>query len=301
MPLRSARFGRSVPIPSSRPPPQHRYLDPHLTPHTTAPVRHQASSFHTSTTRSSDSTPNHYEILSLTPSATLADIKRQFFALSKQHHPDKNPDDASASTRFVRISEAYHVLSSPEKRTQYDAQLHGQHLHHHHHYAHHKGSYSSAGFAGSRPASGLSKKRGTFRGPPPSFYKNGGYGQHHAKRTAHAHDNTPGGGEEAKEDQGSYGRFGGFGPGQTGQGDEVPHFNNQKHKKTHDHINEHIYGRRRSRGGQHIPDGIDRDGMLVNFVVVAGVLGVIGFGAKVMGNDNSPRTTKRNERAPERS
>lgn len=42
---------------------------------------------------------------------------------------------------------------------------------------HHKGGAGGGGsYAGSRPASGLSKRRGTFRGPPPSFYEQGGYG-----------------------------------------------------------------------------------------------------------------------------
>lgn len=40
----------------------------------------------------------------------------------------------------------------------------------------HKGGHGGGGYAGSRPASGLSNRRGTFRGPPPSFYAQGGYG-----------------------------------------------------------------------------------------------------------------------------
>src|ERR1051325_1551533 len=62
--------------------------------------------FHTTTPRRSDSLPNHYEILQLSPTASSAEIKRQFYTLSKKHHPDRNPDDPTASTRFVAISEA---------------------------------------------------------------------------------------------------------------------------------------------------------------------------------------------------
>jgi len=124
--------------------------------------RIQVSSFHSTVPRFSDSTTDHYETLQLTSNASPADVKRQFYNLSKKHHPDRNPDDPTASTRFVAISEAYHVLSVPEKRTQYDAQLQsaqprsprwareaGNYP---------QGSYSSASF-GSRPASGLNKKK----------------------------------------------------------------------------------------------------------------------------------------------
>ncbi|KAF2184317.1 DnaJ-domain-containing protein [Zopfia rhizophila CBS 207.26] len=251
-----------------------------------------ASHFYSSTRYQSDSTPNHYEILHLTPSATPQEIKRQFFTLSKLHHPDKNPDDPTASTRFVQISEAYHVLSVPEKRAQYDHHLHASRHLHHRHGTHSQGSFSSASFAGSRPASGLSKKRGTFRGPPPSFYKGGGYGKHGAKRTEYAHQNTPGG---SGQDEGSYGQFGGFGPGQTGQGNEVPHFNDQRHKRTHDQVNEHIYARRRKRASEHIPDELDRSGMLINFLLVSGALGLIAWSAVIFTKDNGSGNQKGKE------
>lgn len=46
------------------------------------------------------------------------------------------------------------------------------------------GSHSSHGasYFGSRPASGLSKRRGVYKGPPPSFYAHGGYGNNRARR-----------------------------------------------------------------------------------------------------------------------
>lgn len=61
---------------------------------------------------------------------------------------------------------------------------------------HHKGG----SYAGSRPASGLSKRRGAFRGPPPSFYAQGGYGA--TGRTAegaYASGGSGGGGSSFKE------------------------------------------------------------------------------------------------------
>ncbi|KAJ5875629.1 uncharacterized protein N7473_012976 [Penicillium subrubescens] len=110
---------------------------------------------------------------------------RKFYALSLRHHPDRNRTDPTASQRFAKISSAYSVLSNTQKRSTYD-QDHGFHHAHHQHHQYPTGSHSShsanlhkssaGGYAGSRPASGLSNRRGTFRGPPPSFYEQGGYG-----------------------------------------------------------------------------------------------------------------------------
>lgn len=96
-----------------------------------------------------------------------------------RHHPDRNREDPAASQRFSRISAAYNVLGNASKRATYDHE-HG--FHHPTHaspghsptHKHPMGSHSS--YAGSRPASGLSKRRTAFHGPPPSFYEQGGYG-----------------------------------------------------------------------------------------------------------------------------
>ncbi|PVI07824.1 DnaJ-domain-containing protein, partial [Periconia macrospinosa] len=236
--------------------------------------------FHTSSNLRSDaSSPNHYDALQLGPTASAAEIKRQFYSLSKTHHPDRNPNDPTATTRFVAISEAYHTLSVPEKRAQYDAQLSqaqgskrwsnvwrgaGEQ-------SHSQGSYSS--FAGSRPASGLNKKRSTFRGPPPSFYKSGGYGRHGTKRAEYAqyqHETKA----EKDADPESYGGFAGFGPGQTRHGQQVPHFNDRRHQQTHDQINEHIQARRKKTRP---PERYDEDqtGQVTYFFMITGALGII--------------------------
>ena len=52
--------------------------------------------------------------------ASEDDIKKAYRVLAKQYHPDMNPDDASAAEKFKEASEAYAVLSDPEKRRQYD-------------------------------------------------------------------------------------------------------------------------------------------------------------------------------------
>ncbi|CAG8282073.1 unnamed protein product [Penicillium olsonii] len=121
---------------------------------------------------------NFYEILDLPTSASAAEIKKQFYALSMRHHPDRNRTDPNAGQRFARISAAYNVLGNASKRAVYDRD-HGFHQVHAsaapgHTHAHPMGSHSS--YAGSRPASGLSKRRSAFHGPPPSFYEQGGYG-----------------------------------------------------------------------------------------------------------------------------
>ncbi|KAF1358826.1 DnaJ-domain-containing protein [Lizonia empirigonia] len=249
-------------------------------------VLQRVSCFHATAPRDSDGAPNHYETLQVAPTADAKEIKRKFYALSKKNHPDHNKDDPTASTRFVAISEAYHTLSVPEKRTQYDAQLHqaerrsgwGRGTGH----SQPQGSYSSAGFAGSRPATGLNKKRGTFRGPPPSFYNSGGYGKHGAKRTEYAHHNPNTNGQEA--DPASYGEQGGYGPGQQRQGHQVPHFDDARHKEMHEQVHSHIQkGRNRSRLYRREED-YARGDMLVNFLVVSGIVAIIGATVKVFEN-----------------
>jgi hypothetical protein len=130
----------------------------------------------------------------------------------------------------------------------------------------------------------LNKKRSTFRGPPPSFYKAGGYGRHGAKRAEYAHHEHAG--EKKGEERAgaeSYGGFAGFGPGQTRQGDGVPHFDDRRHKETLDHVNEHIQSRRRKARGD-FSEEIDRGGLLVNFVLVSGAVGLMGLTVKIFGD-----------------
>ena len=58
------------------------------------------------------STADHYAILGLTSSATLADVKKAYRKLARQHHPDRNNADPGAINRFRRITEAYEYLSA---------------------------------------------------------------------------------------------------------------------------------------------------------------------------------------------
>src|SRR5262252_7642804 len=61
-----------------------------------------------------------YLILEVARAASVADIKKSFRRLARRFHPDVNPGDRSAEEHFKKISEAYEVLSHPDKRHFYD-------------------------------------------------------------------------------------------------------------------------------------------------------------------------------------
>src|SRR5512134_1328237 len=63
---------------------------------------------------------DYYATLGVAKTATDKEIKQAFRKLARKHHPDVNPGDKSAETKFKEINEAYEVLSDPAKRKKYD-------------------------------------------------------------------------------------------------------------------------------------------------------------------------------------
>ena len=61
-----------------------------------------------------------YKVLGISPNATDEQVKAAYRELAKKYHPDMNPGDKEAEKKFKEASEAYAVLSDPEKRRQYD-------------------------------------------------------------------------------------------------------------------------------------------------------------------------------------
>ncbi|WP_231605392.1 J domain-containing protein [Synechococcus sp. CBW1006] len=69
-------------------------------------------------------TPSHYALLQLDPGASPQDLRQSFRNLSKRFHPDTTTlPAAEAAAAFQRLQEAYAVLSDPQRRQAYDAQL----------------------------------------------------------------------------------------------------------------------------------------------------------------------------------
>ncbi len=63
---------------------------------------------------------DYYEVLGVDKNADEAALKKAYRALAKKYHPDINPGDKEAEAKFKEASEAYAVLSDPDKRRQYD-------------------------------------------------------------------------------------------------------------------------------------------------------------------------------------
>lgn len=63
---------------------------------------------------------DYYELLGLRRGTGEEEVKKAYRKLALKYHPDRNPGDKQSEERFKEVSEAYHVLSDPQKRAQYD-------------------------------------------------------------------------------------------------------------------------------------------------------------------------------------
>ncbi|KAG5931123.1 hypothetical protein E4U53_001937 [Claviceps sorghi] len=221
---------------------------------------------------------NHYERLNVRHDASPGEIKKSFYSLSKTHHPDVNPSDPRAAQTFSLLSESYTVLSDPTARAKYDRDMLRLRQRQQQHHDHHGASYHSAHPAGGRAPSGLSRRRGSFRGPPPSFYKNGAWGAQAERRQraqaeaeaaqhAHAHART---------------HHGGMGPGSdpfnfTARDSVPPHFDRDAHTRTHRREDDRREDRERTRRRRALGDDDvefePQTSLAGHFFIVAGILG----------------------------
>ena len=63
---------------------------------------------------------DYYEVLGVSKTASADEIKSAYRKLAMKWHPDRNPNNPEAKEKFQEASEAYEVLSNPEKRQRYD-------------------------------------------------------------------------------------------------------------------------------------------------------------------------------------
>jgi molecular chaperone DnaJ len=63
---------------------------------------------------------DYYDLLGMNRNSSEDEIKKAYRKLALKYHPDRNPGDKQAEEKFKEVSEAYQVLSEPQKRAQYD-------------------------------------------------------------------------------------------------------------------------------------------------------------------------------------
>ena len=63
---------------------------------------------------------DYYDVLGLSSSASSDEIKKAYRKVAMKYHPDQNAGDSSAEEKFKEASEAYEILSNPEKKSRYD-------------------------------------------------------------------------------------------------------------------------------------------------------------------------------------
>lgn len=64
--------------------------------------------------------PDYYGVLGLKPGASFEEIKKSFRSLALKHHPDKNKGSEESKQKFMKIVEAYEILSDEQAKRKYD-------------------------------------------------------------------------------------------------------------------------------------------------------------------------------------
>ncbi|EXJ59012.1 hypothetical protein A1O7_06443 [Cladophialophora yegresii CBS 114405] len=219
--------------------------------------------------------------------ATKSELKRQFYILSKETHPDVNRQDPSAADRFAQISESYSVLADPDKRKRYDRDVmraqqqqdrdrHG------------RGGSRSGTYAGHRPPSGLSKRRSVFKGPPPSFYAHGGAS---AARNKQQDARASAGADQEYAAGGGGGGGGGGGTFDAGAFSDDPNaaFDSRPTFKTQTHEDYRRMSRRQAELAA-AQAAVEEDNFWARFVVVSGIIALsVGIGTLVLKMASTPR------------
>lgn len=167
---------------------------------------------------------DYYEILGISRNADDSTIKKAYRKLAKRYHPDTNTGNAQAEERFKEVTEAYDILSDPEKRKLYDR------------FGHAAFDGSGAGNAGGFGAYGSGGPGGSgsysYTGPDGSYHEyhfenedmddilknmfGGGFGGSDGGFGSRFHSNF-GGGSGGGFGNGFGSGFGGFGGGSYGQ------------------------------------------------------------------------------------
>ena len=109
---------------------------------------------------------DYYEVLGISKSADASAIKKAYRKLAKKYHPDTNPGNADAEKKFKEVTEAYNILSDPEKKKLYDQFGHAA-------FDQTGGAYGGAGGAYSGGPFSGGTYRQTYGGP------GGGYTEYH--------------------------------------------------------------------------------------------------------------------------
>jgi len=243
----------------------------------------QPRNFSTTTFRLDDTSlpaPSHYDVLKVSPNVSRAELKKQFYVLSKETHPDINHGDPHAAKRFAQISESYSVLADPEKRKRYDRDVmrtHESHTRHHHAHGHHH--HQRGTYAGHRPPSGLSKRRSPFKGPPPSYFAQGNMSANTARP------------EKASSPSSSSYQAGTFNAAAfTPEGRYDPHFDASRVFRTQTHEDMRRANRRAAELAAAQQEIEDRDNFWARFVIVTFVM-IFGVtvGSLIVGRANTPK------------